>query len=71
MVARLKICDFVESELNLLRKECNFTDVELEYFNLKAKNKSNTQISFEMHISDATVINISRRVKRKIKKVLN
>jgi rRNA maturation endonuclease Nob1 len=24
-----------------------------------------------MHVSDATVINISRRVKRKIKKVLN
>lgn len=69
MVARLKICDFIERELEILRKECNFTDVELEYFNLKAKDKSNTHIANKMNVSENTIINIKNRVIRKIKKV--
>ena len=69
MVARLKICDFIERELEILRKECNFTDVELEYFNLKAKDKSNTHIANEMNVSENTIINIKNIVIRKIKKV--
>lgn len=69
MVARFKICDFIERELELLRKECNFTDIELEYFNLKAKDKSNTQIAYALNVSENTIINIGRRVFNKIKKV--
>ena len=69
MVARFKICDFIERELELLRKECNFTDIELEYFNLKAKDKSNTQIAYALNVSENTSINIGRRVFNKIKKV--
>ncbi len=69
MVARLKICDFIERELELFRKECNFTDIELEYFNLKAKDKSNTQIAYALNVSENTIINIGRRVFNKIKKV--
>lgn len=67
---RLKICGFVESELEELRKQCNFTDDELQFFNLKAKDKSNIQISFEMNISESKVNNLSKRVKAKIKKIL-
>lgn len=33
----MKNCNFVEWELQKFRDECNFTDRELEYFNLKAK----------------------------------
>ncbi len=67
---RLNICEFVESELKELREQCNFSDDELCYFNLKAKDKSNIQISFDMHISESKVNSLSRKVKAKISKVL-
>lgn len=70
MVARLKIYDFIECELNHLRNECNFTDIELEYFNLKAKAKSNTHIAYALNVSENTVVNVGNKVKQKIKKVL-
>lgn len=70
MVARLKICEFIECELNHLRKECNFTDIELEYFNLKAKAKSNTHIAFALNVSENTVVNIGGKVRQKILKVM-
>ena len=66
----MKICDFVEWELQKFRDECNFTDQELEYFNLRAKNKSNVQIAYEMHVSESTVSLLARKVKKKIIKVL-
>lgn len=66
----MKINDFVEKELEYFRKECNFSEDELEYFNLKAKNKTNLQISIDMNISERTVNNIGRKVRKKIIKVL-
>lgn len=66
----MKIYDFVEWELQKFRDECNFTDDELEYFNLKAKNKSNVQISIEMCVSEPQVSKLAKRVKTKILKVI-
>lgn len=66
----MKISDFVEWELDLFRNQCNFTDDERQYFELKAKGKSNIQIAFEMNVSENTVVNIGRKVKKKIIKVL-
>ena len=66
----MKIYDFVEWELQKFRDECNFTDDELEYFNLKAKNKSNIQISSEMCVSEPQVSKLAKRVKTKILKVI-
>ena len=66
----LKICDFVEWELQKFRDECNFTDEELEYFNLRAKNKSNVEIALTMNVSESKVSILARKVKTKIKKVL-
>ena len=66
----MMIQDFVEKELEYFRKECNFTEDELKYFNLKAKGKSNVFISMEMNVSERTVVNISKKVKKKIIKVL-
>lgn len=65
-----KICDFVEWELQNFRNECNFTDEELEYFNLRAKDKSNLQIAMQMNISEAKVSKLARKVKNKMIKVL-
>lgn len=65
-----KICDFVEKELQMFRDECNFTDEELCYFNLRAKDKSNVQIAFEMNISESKVSKLARKVKSKMIRVL-
>jgi DNA-binding CsgD family transcriptional regulator len=66
----MKICDFVEWELEYFRQQCNFTDDERRYFEYKAKNKSNVQIAQLMCVSENTVVNIGRKVKRKMLKVL-
>lgn len=66
----MKICDFVEDELQKFREECNFTDRELEYFNLRAKDVSNVQIAYQLNVSESTVSNIAKKVRRKIIKVL-
>ena len=65
----LQIYDFTIPELNQLRELCNFSEDELMYFNLRAKHKSNTFISLQMHVSEAQVSKLAKRVKTKIKKV--
>lgn len=66
----MKICDFTVPELNRLRELCNFTDEELQYFNLRSKNRSNVQIAYEMNVSESTVSVLARKVKKKIIRVL-
>lgn len=66
----MKIYEFVEWELEKFRRECNFTEDELECFNLKAKNKSIVQISMQMNISEPQVSKLTARIKRKILKVI-
>lgn len=65
----MQIYDFTVPELIQLRELCNFSDDELEYFDLRAKHKSNTFISIEMCVSEAQVSKLARRVKNKIKRV--
>lgn len=65
-----KIPDFVEFELQYFRDQCNFSEDEMRYFNLRAKNKSNIQIAMEMNVSEAKVSKLARRVKDKMIKVL-
>ena len=48
----MKIYDFVNWELDKFRAECNFSDEELEYFNLRATHHSNQQIAIRMNISE-------------------
>lgn len=67
----MQIYDFTVPELDKLRELCNFSEDELCYFNLRAKHKSNTFISMEMHISEAQVSKLARRVKNKILRVLD
>ena len=66
----MKISDFVEWELDMFRTQCNFTPDELEYFNLRAKDKSNVQIALEMNVSESKVSKLARKVKAKMIKVL-
>ena len=66
----MRINDFIEPELEMFRKVCNFSDEELEYFNLRAKDKSNTQIALAMNCSEAKISKLARRVKDKMIRVL-
>lgn len=67
---QFQIYDFVEFELQYFRDNCNFSPQELEYFNLRAKHKSNVEISLAMHVSEGQVSKLAKRVKTKIKRVL-
>lgn len=66
----MQIYDFTVPELNKLRELCNFSDSELEYFNLRARHKSNVEISMTMHVSEAQVSKLARKVKDKIKRII-
>lgn len=62
--------DFTVPELNKLRELCNFSDDELEYFNLRAKHKSNTSIAMQMNVSESQVSKLAKRVKSKIIRII-
>ena len=51
----MKLRDFTVPELDKFRELCNFTEEELKYFNLRARDKSNVEISLAMNISTAQV----------------
>lgn len=66
----LQIRDFTVPELDKFRLLCNFTPQERIYFELKAQDKSNVEISLEMNISTAQVSKLAKRVKNKIIRIL-
>ena len=66
----MKIYDFVEKELQFFRENCNFSEDELTYFNLRAKHYSNLQIARNMNVSEGKVSKLAKSVKTKILKVL-
>ena len=66
----MKLRDFTKPELDRFIELCNFTEDELEYFNLKAKNKSNVQVALQMHISEAQVSKLAKRVKNKMIRIV-
>ena len=61
--------DYTKPELEYFVEQCNFTDSELEYFNLKARDYSIIKISMEMNVSPRQVSNLADRVKRKINRI--
>lgn len=66
----MKIRDFTVPELDRFRALCNFTSDELDYFNLRARDKSNIQIALEMNISEAQVSKLAKRVKSKMIRIV-
>lgn len=66
----MKIRDFTVPELNKFRELCNFTADELQYFELRAKDKSNVEIALSMNISESQVSKLAKRVKSKIIRVI-
>ena len=66
----MRLYDFVEWELQKFREECNFTEDELTYFNLRSKGYSNQQIAIQMNVSEGKVSKLAKRVKDKIIRVI-
>ena len=66
----MQIRDFTKPELDMFRELCNFTSEELEYFNLRSQDKSNSYIAQHMYISEAKVSVLAKRVKQKMLRVL-
>lgn len=66
----MQIYDFTEPELQFFRDQCNFTPEELEYFELRSKDKKNYQIAMEMCVSESKVYSLSKKVKSKMKRVI-
>ena len=66
----MKICSFTKKELDTFRRECNFTDLELACFNLKAKDKTNVQLAMELNVCDSTISTTMKSVRSKITAVL-
>ena len=62
----MQIFDFTVPELDMFRNLCNFTEDEREYFELRAKGKSNVQIAMEMNVSESKVSKLARKVKSKM-----
>ena len=62
--------DFTQPELDMFRDLCNFTEDERVYFELRAKDKSNTQIAMAMNISDSQVSKLAKRVRSKMLRIL-
>ena len=66
----MRISDFTKSELDMFKESCNFTELELSCFNLKAKNKTNYQLAMELNICESTVSMTMKSVRAKITSVL-
>lgn len=67
----MKICDFVNSELEHIRSEANFTKEQATLFDLRVKNIPLEECAEKMNVSVSTVYRINKTVKMKIEKVLN
>ena len=66
----MKICAFTKKELDTFRRECNFTEIERQCFDLKAKDKTNVQLALELNVSESTVSTTMKSVREKIMSVL-
>lgn len=66
----MKICEFVNSEINYIISESNFTKEQLILFNLRIKNIPLEECAEKMNVSVSTVYRINKSMKAKIDKVI-
>lgn len=68
--SKRNLSDYTKPELDYILKRANFTEDELDYFNLRSKGKSNVAITIAMMISDSKLHEIRRKVESKINRIL-
>lgn len=64
-----KISKLTTPELDHYRTLANFTDDEMDYFNMKARDNSNVKIAMDLGFSESKVSDLAKRVKLKMTKV--
>lgn len=65
----MKICDFVNSELEHIRSEANFTKEEMALFDMRADNVPLEECAERMNLSVSTAYRLHKKIKSKIEKV--
>lgn len=65
----MKISNYTVPELDTFKNLCNFSDEELEYFNLKSRDETNSHIALLLSVSEPKVSKLARNVKDKIRRV--
>lgn len=66
----LKIPDFTKRDINYLLENCNFTKQEEQLFLLRNEEYSLENCAEMMNVSVSTVYRISKKMKKKILKVI-
>lgn len=66
----MKVCDFVKPELDFLRENCNFVNLEAEIFEMRAKGIPLEEIAEALNIAPNTAFKTSQKINKKINKVL-
>ena len=66
----MKISSFTKSEIEFILERANFTECERECFLLKAKGKTNVELSMKLNICDSTVSTTMKSVRAKVTAVL-
>lgn len=67
----MKICDFTRREVEYLRQECNFTNEELQLFNMRANNIPLEECAERMNLSVSAIKQKSQKINSKINRVLS
>ena len=67
----MKICDFVNSELEHIRSEANFTNEEMILFNMRAKDIPLEECAERMNLSVSAIKQKSQKINSKIERVLS
>lgn len=62
---------YVKFQLDIFREQCNFTEEELQYFDMKAKDYMDVRIATALMISEGKVAKLSKSVRAKMKTVIN
>ena len=66
----MNIKDFTKPELDYLRENCNFVGVETELFELRSKGVPLEEIAEKLNMSVDGIKKVSKRVNKKIIKIL-
>lgn len=66
----MKMTDFILSECDRFRRECNFTPSERKVFDMLAADNSIVEISMTLNMSESAVSARIKSIKQKIGKVL-
>lgn len=66
----MTLSEFTKPEFDYFRQNCNFVNLEIKLFEERAKGISLEQIAEDLHISYDYARQLSRKVNKKILKVL-